>query len=105
MARKKRMGRIQKYHEQKRQEAKVNCVGRPRKLKTSENMSENISLMNPHILEHSETFKDLDNVQLSPGWNTSHSARQHTVYKVKEQSSSYKPLAISRSLTVQPDMT
>ena len=68
-------------------------------------MPENIPLMNPHNLEHSETFEDISNVELPPGWNISHSARQHTIYKVKGQSSSSKPLAISNSLTVQPDKT
>ena len=60
MARKRRIGRIHKCHEQKRQEAKVNCVGHPRKLKTSEK----ITLMHHHILEQSVTFKDHDTAEL-----------------------------------------
>ena len=33
-------------------------------------------LMNPHNLEHFETFEDINNVELPSGWNVSHSARQ-----------------------------
>ena len=85
MSRKRRIGRINKYHKKKRQAARVYSVGHPPKLQRTKKIPKSIPPMTSNNSEDSKPFEDLNNIELPPSWNASHSSEYHIAYKVQEQ--------------------